>query len=365
MPELEEVKSRAAQIYYPLGAEWFASTRTWIMPNGSRLKLRFLESDDDADKYQGHSYTWACFDEAGNWVLPDPIDKIRATLRSAHGINCRLLSTANPGGKGHQWLKARYIDPAPPLTPFYDELKKTWRVFIPSRLSDNKILCKNDPTYIDRLAGSGPSWLVKAWLEGDWNSVQEGAIFKREYWKYYREAPWCEAIGQSWDTGFKDGEENDYSVCTTWGVANNGFYLLHRFKEKLQFPELKKAVITLAAKFNPTYILVEDKASGQSLVQEMQRETRLPVLPFKIDRDKVARANAVTPIIEAGKVYLPENEPWVFDYTDEMAVFPHGAHDDDVDSTTQFLLYQNQRKPLVFDTLPTIIQKPNNQLCMG
>lgn len=355
MPELEEVKKRAAEIYYPLGAEWFASTRTWVMPNKSLLKLRFLESDDDADKYQGHSYNWGCFDELGNWVKPDPIDKIRATLRSAHGIPCRLLSTANPGGKGHQWIKARYIDPAPPLTPFFDDEKETWRVFIPSKLSDNKILVESDPTYISRLKGSGPSWLVKAWLDGDWTAHQEGDIFKREWWQFYNEVPFLEKVIQSWDTAFKDKQENDYSVCTTWGIAKNAFYLLHVWKGKVTFPDLKNVCIQLANNFQPNEIFIEDKASGQSLIQELNRNTRFAIKAIQVDRDKIARANASTPIIEAGKVFLPETSNWygtnVLDYIDCLSSFPNAAHDDEVDSTTQFILNQNLKPALCFDSV--------------
>jgi len=335
--ELEEVQRRAVELLQPLGGLYRASKRTWFMPDGAALKMRFLERDADAEKYQGHSYTWAAFDELGNWPNPDPVDKIRATLRSADGVPCRMLGTANPGGVGHLWLKDRYIAPAKPLTPFYDEEKRTWRVFIPSRLSDNKILQENDPDYIDRIRSSGPAWLVKAWLDGDWDSCQEGAIFKREDWQYYKTPPQFIRIYQSWDTAFKTNQENDYSVCTTWGIAQNGYYLLHRWKGKVEFPELKRVAVQLADKFKPSVVLIEDKASGQSLIQELQRETRLPLKPIKVDSDKVARAYAVSPEQEAGNLYLPEGEPWVIDYIDNMSAFPNAAHDDDVDSTTQAL----------------------------
>jgi predicted phage terminase large subunit-like protein len=90
---------------------------------------------------------------------------------------------------------------------------------------------------------------------------------------------------------------------------------------------------------NPNQILVEDKASGQSLIQELRWDSRLPIIPIKVDSDKRARAEAVTPLIEAGKVFLPECAPWLRDFVDEMASFPTGVHDDAVDSTTQALNY--------------------------
>jgi predicted phage terminase large subunit-like protein len=87
---------------------------------------------------------------------------------------------------------------------------------------------------------------------------------------------------------------------------------------------------------------VEDKASGQSLIQELKRDSRLPILPIKVDSDKVSRAHVVTPMIETGRVFLPESAPWLADYINVMASFPNAAHDDDVDSTTQALEYLNR-----------------------
>ncbi len=180
----------------------------------------------------------------------------------------------------------------------------------------------------------------------DWLSLyqqtptsEEGNIFLKTWWRYYREVPDFDLVIQSWDTAFKDGADNDYSVCTTWGVHRDGFYLVDRFKEKLTFPLLNRALNTLAVRHKPHAILIEDKASGQSLIQELISKTTFPILPVRVDRDKVARAHAVTPLIEGGRVYLPEWASWVGDYLAEMSAFPRGAHDDDVDSTTQALNY--------------------------
>lgn len=171
-------------------------------------------------------------------------------------------------------------------------------------------------------------------------SAAEGSIFKREWWKFYAALPQpIYGVIQSWDTAFKTGEGNDYSVCTTWGVGDFGYYLLDFWKGRVEFPELKKQVNILGNKWQPYAVLIEDKASGQSLIQELDRSSRYPILPIEVEKDKEVRAHTATPIIEAGKVYLPENAPWVADYIDSLASFPNGAHDDDVDSTTQALNY--------------------------
>ena len=170
-------------------------------------------------------------------------------------------------------------------------------------------------------------------------TVAEGQIIKREWWQYYKERPQFERIIHSWDTAFKDKTLADYSVCTVWGEALNGYYLLYVWRGKVEFPELKLAAIALNDRDKPAAVLVEDAASGQSLVQELERNTRIPVLPVKVDKNKVARANSSTPLIKAGKVFLPENAPWLFDYIEELSAFPNGEYDDQVDSTTQALEY--------------------------
>lgn len=182
--DLKEAVERSKQIYSPMGAKYADIKKTWTFPSGSRLKFEYLESDKDAENYQGHSYTDLFFEELTNWASPDPINKLRATLRSAAGVPCQFHATGNPGGPGHLWVKARYIDPAPDgynilyddfENPFTNETIRVSRVFIPSKLTDNPTLMA-DPTYVARLYQSGSKELVRAWLHGDWDIV-EGAYF--------------------------------------------------------------------------------------------------------------------------------------------------------------------------------------------
>lgn len=164
-------------------------------------------------------------------------------------------------------------------------------------------------------------------------------IFRREWWQYYREQPATYGCIQSWDTAFKKDSGNDYSVCTTWGLTRNSYVCLDMWRAKVEFPELKRQVQALYAKYKPYAVIVEDKASGQSLIQELNKETIMPVFPVKVDTDKITRANAATPIIEAGKVLLPAEAPWVADLVEEMTAFPAGEHDDIVDSVVHALNY--------------------------
>ncbi|MFA5635910.1 MAG: phage terminase large subunit [Anaerovoracaceae bacterium] len=167
--------------------------------------------------------------------------------------------------------------------------------------------------------------------------IEGGNIVRREWWRYYRELPKCTRIIHSWDTAFKGGKTDDWSVCTVWGESETGYHLIDLWRGRVEFPELKRQVVALNDRDHPVAILVEDAASGQSLIQELRRGTRLPVLPVRPDRDKVSRLTAVTPLIEAGRVLLPERAPWLADYVDEMSAFPNGEHDDQVDSSSQAL----------------------------
>lgn len=156
-------------------------------------------------------------------------------------------------------------------------------------------------------------------------------------------------VVNSWDTAFKEKEINDPSACTTWGIAQDRYYLMHCINRRMNFPELKRAVVAeyeRCMKFNcgEVAVLIEDKASGQSLIQELQRYTRIPVIPIKPDANKTVRLSEVSPLIEAGKVWIPERSEWVVPYETQMAQFPYGKFDDMVDSTSQFLRWAARPK---------------------
>jgi hypothetical protein len=172
--ELIETIERSRQIYTPLGWHYHEQDKMWRAPNGARLRFAYLERDADAEAYQGHSYSRVYVEEIGNFPSEKPILKLMATLRSGAGVPVGFRATGNPGGPGHHWVKARYIDPEPTGWKIIrDPVTARERVFIPSQVKDNKYLGED---YIARLRASGSKELVRAWLEGDW-SVIEGAFF--------------------------------------------------------------------------------------------------------------------------------------------------------------------------------------------
>jgi predicted phage terminase large subunit-like protein len=198
-------------------------------------------------------------------------------------------------------------------------------------------------------------------------SAETGSIFFKTHFQYYQpeELPKAEFVVQSWDTAFKTGEENDYSVGTTWYYAENKFYLIDRWKKKAAFSEVQTVIKMEAAKHHPDIILIEDKASGQSLIEEFKRESNLPILPFNPERDKTARAYAITPIIDNGQLFLPIHSDWLEDFLETVVAFPFGEHDDDVDSMTMAIRYLIQRFSFGAENESEIVKNVVQQLNFG
>lgn len=177
----------------------------------------------------------------------------------------------------------------------------------------------------------------------------DGGIFKKSWFRKYHHHPEEHLrIVQSWDTAVKAGQLNDFSVCTTWMETDKDYYLLDVLCRKMEYPALKKAAIVNAARWEPDTILIEDKASGQSLLQELRLETKLPLVGIEPKGDKIIRASNVSALVESGKVLVPENAVWIDEFMMEVAGFPLAAHDDQVDSMTQFLNWAKSKNKNTF-----------------
>ena len=169
-----------------------------------------------------------------------------------------------------------------------------------------------------------------------------GAIVKEKWLHMYTQSECPErfdSIVQSWDTANTLSALADWSVCTTWGVKGKKFYLLHALRRREEYPDLKRTVIAHAKAFGANVVLIEDKASGTQLIQELRQGELSAVKAFKPKTDKVARMLAQTPGIENGFVVFPKDAPWMPEYIAELLAFPMGKYDDQVDSTSQALEY--------------------------
>src|SRR5215472_73955 len=167
-----------------------------------------------------------------------------------------------------------------------------------------------------------------------------GGLVKAEWFRRYRENEQperFERIVQSWDTANKATELSDFSVCTTWGIKGKNLFLLAVFRRRLEYPALKRAVRDQQNLFEAKVVLIEDKASGTQLIQELIADGCHGVSRYQPDCEKIMRLHAQTAMIENGFVHIPDTAPWHAEYLHELSVFPKGKHDDQVDSTAQFL----------------------------
>ena len=148
-------------------------------------------------------------------------------------------------------------------------------------------------------------------------------------------------VYQSWDTATKAGELNDFSVCTTWAESNSHFFLLDVFRRKLEYPDLREAAVAQFNLFKPDHVLVEDKASGTQLIQELKAAGLYSIEGVLPDSgvDKIMRFRAVTPLFASGRVHVPTEAPWLSDYLDELFAFPGSKYDDQIDATAYALNY--------------------------
>jgi len=187
---------------------------------------------------------------------------------------------------------------------------------------------------------------------------EENAIIKREWWKKWekKKVPNLEYVIQSYDTAFSKRETADFSAITTWGVfypyesGQPGLILLDSKKGRWDFPDLKQVALENYTFWDPDTVIIEAKASGLPLTQEL-RNMGIPVVNYTPSRgnDKVSRVHSVSPLFEAGMVWAPD-EPFADELIEEVAAFPNGEYDDLVDSMTQALMRYRQGN---FVQLPT------------
>jgi predicted phage terminase large subunit-like protein len=174
----------------------------------------------------------------------------------------------------------------------------------------------------------------------------QGGWVKRSWLHYYSEETKpnrFSMIVQSWDTANKAGRMHDYSVCTTWGIHQKRFYLLHVHRQRLDYPTLKRVAKELYDRFRPGRVIVEDKASGTALIQEMKAGGMHCVEAYRPDAgtDKQVRFAVHSVKFESGQVLLPQSAPWLREYEAEILGFPGTKFDDQVDSTSQALAFMS------------------------
>ena len=218
-------------------------------------------------------------------------------------------------------------------------------------------ILKNDEEEIK--ASNGSRYWESLYMQ---NPVPDtGGIIKKKWiqWWDYDDPPDCSYIIQTYDTAFSTKTTADYSVIQTWGIFENletdstgreswvsNLILLGNEKGRFDYPTLRTKAQELYDYHKPDVCIIEKKASGQSLIQDMRR-AGLPVLDYTPDRDKTARVYAATPLMEAGRVWLPKGYEWSDSLFSEAITFPNGRHDDQVDAMTMAVHYMKESWNLV------------------
>jgi predicted phage terminase large subunit-like protein len=289
--------------------------------------------DDPHSEQDIKANSRATFDNAWSWFQTGPLQRLMPggaiivimTRWSLVDLTGRLVNFTMQNPEAEPWE----VVELPAILP---SGKSLWPEQWPLEQLEAKRL-QMDPRYWNAQYMQNPT--------GD-----TSALIKRSDWRIWEaeDPPTCEYIIQSWDTAFETKTTSDYSACTTWGVWYNEeegnapqLILLDAFKDRMTFPELKAVALKHYNEWKPDAFIVEKKASGGPLIQELRR-MGLPVQETNPSRgnDKIARVNAITDLFASGIVWAPDRR-WAKDVIEEVAAFPVGEHDDYVDTVSQAL----------------------------
>ena len=294
--------------------EWYpAGLRTRIMPNGAIVIIN--------TRYH--------YDDLCGWLLKQQED-----MSEYETIPWEVIRIP-------AWVdeEASNLLDLPIGTSYFPE----WKPDSILRMDENEIKASNGSRYWNALYMQDPT-------------PEEGGLIKKRWLQHwdYDDPPTCDFIIQTYDTAFSTRTTADYSVIQTWGIFSmynqdeKGYedftpnlILLGNIRGRFEYPELRKLAQKLYNQHKPDICMIEKKASGQSLIQDMRRGG-LPILEYNPDRDKVARVYAASPIIEAGRLWIPTTKKGSDELIEELIRFPNAAHDDQVDAMTMAIHYMKE-----------------------
>ena len=294
--------------------EWYpAGLRTRIMPNGAILIIN--------TRYH--------YDDLCGWLLKQQEDMSEYTI-----IPWEVI-------KIPAWLdeQAGELLKLPVGSSYFPEWKPTSIL----KIDEEEIKASNGSRYWESLYMQNPT-------------PEEGGMIKKDWiqWWEHDDPPTCDFIIQTLDTAFSTSTSADFSVIQTWGIFHDyeqdeggyeGFpsnlILLGNVRGRFEYPELRRISQVLYRKHVPDVCIIEKKASGQSLIQDLRR-SGLPIREYIPDKDKISRVYAASPMLESGRVWIPRKKKWADELLTEMLQFPHGAHDDQVDALTMAVHYMKE-----------------------
>ncbi len=308
--------------------------------------------DAESETVRNTTYNWYVNDFYTRRLNLDARILITLTRWHSDDLVGRLLSLAESNPNAEQWTILKFpMIAEDPLEK--DDPRKVGESLWPWRFGNAQDL---EPTKIS--AGSYT-----------WSSLYQqrpapagGLIFNRGWWgvpgnidpsgrnQFYTQPPLelvnlMDVIIQSWDCTFKNHQDTDYVVGQVWGRRGANFYLLDQIRARMDVIGTMQAIKTLSSKWTTSAgKLIEDKANGPAIIT-MLKQSVPGLIPVEPQGGKIVRAQAITPFIESGNVWLPDpkNAPWIFDFIEETASFPTGKHDDQIDSMSQGIFYLSSR----------------------
>lgn len=297
--------------------------RRIILPTGGSVTVK---SAHEPDSLRGTGLDGVVMDEAATCDERAWYEALRPALMDRQGW---ALFIGTP--KGENWFQ-RLFDGATAL------LWARWQR--PSM--DNPDVTEEEIEATRLTMGSAG---FRQEIMAEFVGAEELATFKRVWWRQYKVLPADLHLGGIFvDMAHTEADTADYSVLATWRSDGNRFYLVDVVRDRMEFPELERA-IRQARVFHNLPVVIEETPGSLPLIQHLW-QTLSPIIGWKIQgRSKLARAQSVTPYVEAGNCYLPEGEPWVVPFIEEHARFPLGEHDDMVDTSTMALMYLTQHGP--------------------
>lgn len=298
-------------------------------PTGQGANLIIIDdpirSAADADSQLVRDNLWEWFTET-MYTRLEPGGSILITATRWHDddLSGRLLKQSRDGGE--QWEHTH-------LPAINDQNEPLW----PTRWS---------LPALQRIRAAVGSRAWAAQYQGT-PTLESGSIVKKHWLLPYEVRPHNLRVIQSWDTAYETAKHNDYSVCVTLGYNGYERFIIDVYREKLEYPDLKRMIRSMYLRYRPQAILMENASAGRSIVQDNNdaREMasdRLPIIPVTVPTIrnwKEVRIQELTPVFESGRVRVPTVATWLDEFTDELTRFPLGSHDDQVDAIGQALYY--------------------------
>ena len=339
-----------AGAFIPVSREWLRgteavydqSTHRWRFPSGATLTFGYLDHDRHLDRYQGSAFQFIGIDEATQ-IPSNRYRYLFSRLRKPDYLEVplRFRATANPGGVGHEFIKQRFLI----------EGEAAGRRFIPAKLSDNPSL--DQASYLRSLSELDPLTRQRL-LNGDWDAIPQGGMFRREWFEGKIVEPSAVPKGIRWlrfwdraSTEVKPGTDPDWTAGALVALRQGQWYIrdLVHFRADSAVNEQRVRETSDADGFAvPVYMEMEPGSSGKDVISHYARNV-MPGRTFRGVRatgSKTERAAPLASAAEQGNVFLVRG-PWVTGFLDELCAFPLGTHDDRVDAVSGALGVINQR----------------------